>query len=151
LQCAPIFLFACRRRASLGLASWAERGLVIGCLALVAVFFVALILNTARVALAIQLQPARIFWMLDFSATMYFVWAVAEGPLSRFPRGTSVRPAIVAGVLAVLGLVRGAYVMRVEFPNRPLFETGLPGDWGRVAAWVQATPKDSGFLADPMH
>jgi len=61
------------------------------------------------------------------------------------------RPAIVAGVMAVLAVVRGAYVMRVEFPNRPLFETGVPGDWGRIAAWVQATPKDSGFLADPMH
>jgi len=148
----PIILFAYRRRASLGLASRAERGLVIGCLALVAVFFVALMLNTARVALAIQLQPARIFWMLDFAATMYFVWALAEGPPSRFAlRVAGMRPAIVAGVLAVLALVRGAYVMRVEFPNRPLFETGVPGDWGRVAAWASGTPKDTGWIADPMH
>ena len=36
-------------------------------------------LNAARVALAIQLQPARIFWMLDFTATVYVVWALAEG------------------------------------------------------------------------
>ena len=41
--------------------------------------------------------------------------------------------------------------MRVEFPDRPLFETAVPGDWGRVAAWVQSTPKDTGWLADPMH
>ena len=148
----PIIVFGYRRRASAGLARPAERGLVIGCVALVAVFFVALVLNSARVALAIQLQPARIFWMLDFTATVYLVWALAEGPPSRFAlRGAGMRPAIVAGVLAVLALVRGAYVMRVEFPNRPLFETGVPGDWGRIAAWVQATPKDSGFLADPMH
>jgi hypothetical protein len=39
----------------------------------------------------------------------------------------------------------------VEFPNRPLFEVSVPGDWGRVAAWAQNTPKDSGWLADPMH
>jgi hypothetical protein len=148
----PIILFAYRRRDSLGLASRAERGMVVGGLALVAVFFVALILNTARVALAIQLQPARIFWMLDFAATMYFVWALAEGPPSRAARqGTSMRPAIVAGVLAVLALVRGIYVMRVEFPDRSLFETAVPGDWGRVAAWASGTPKDTGFIADPMH
>lgn len=61
------------------------------------------------------------------------------------------RPAIVAGTLAILALIRGAYVMRVEFPTRPLFETAVPGDWGRVAAWAQATPKNSGWLADPMH
>jgi hypothetical protein len=148
----PIIVFAYRHRAASGLASPAERGLVIGCLALVAVFFVALVLNASRVALAIQLQPARIFWMLDFTATVYVVWALAEGPPSRFAlRGTSRRPAIVAGMLAVLALIRGVYVMRVEFPTRPLFETAVPGDWGRLAAWAQATPKDSGWLADPMH
>ena len=43
----------------------AEAGLVAGCLALAAVFAVAVPLNAARVALAIQLQPARMFWMLD--------------------------------------------------------------------------------------
>jgi hypothetical protein len=153
----PIILFAYRRRASLGVASRAERGMVIGCLALVAVFFVALMLNTARVALAIQLQPARIFWMLDFAATMYFVWALAEGELlpahaSRFARpGASLRPSAVAGILTAIAVVRGAYVMRVEFPSRPLFETAVPGDWGRVAAWASETPKDTGWIADPMH
>ena len=165
----PIIVLAYRWRAASGLASRAEQGMVIGCLALVAVFFVALVLNATRVALAIQLQPARIFWMLDFTATVYLVWALAEGlpsvarsakegppsrsalrginPLSR----SDMRPAIVAGILAVLALIRGAYVMRVEFPNRPLFETAVPGDWGRVAGWVQSTPKDTGWLADPMH
>jgi hypothetical protein len=152
----PLIAFAYRRRAASGLASPAERGLVIGCLGLAAVFFVALVLNAFRVALAIQLQPARIFWILDFTATVYVVWALAEGPPSRFAlRGVNPvgrRPAIVAFMLAVLSLIRGAYVMRVEFPDRPLFETAVPGDWGRVAAWAaHATPKDSGWLADPMH
>ena len=142
----PIIVLAYRRRAASGLASRAERGMVIGCLALVAVFFVAVALNTARVALAIQLQPARIFWMLDFTATLYAVWALSEGELFSRPR-----PAIVAAILAVMALIRGAYVMKVEFPDRPLFETSVPGDWGRVAAWAQATPKDTGWLADPMH
>jgi hypothetical protein len=137
----PIIVFAYRRRASAGLASRAERGMVIGCLALVAVFFVALVLNTARVALAIQLQPARIFWMLDFTATVYFVWALAS----------LLRPPTVAAILTAVAVARGAYVMRVEFPTRPLFETAVRGDWGRVAAWALATPKDTGWIADPIH
>jgi hypothetical protein len=142
----PIILLAYRRRAMSGLASRTERGMVIGSVALVAVFFVALALNAARVALAIQLQPARIFWMLDFTATVYVVWALAEGGLL-----ARLRPVSVAAVLAVLTLVRGAYVMRVEFPERPLFGTAVPGDWGRIAVWAQATPKDTGWLADPVH
>ena len=149
----PIIVLAFRRRAASGLTSRAEQGMVIGCLALVAVFFVFLVLNAARVALAIQLQPARIFWMLDFTATVYLVWALAEGrtPAPRSAKREGGRPAIVAAILAVLALIRGAYVMRVEFPTRPLFETAVPGDWGRVTAWVQSTPKDAGWLADPMH
>jgi hypothetical protein len=142
----PIIVFAYRRRLSAGLASRAERGMVIGCLALVAVFFAALVLQTASVALAIQLQPARIFWMLDFTATVYVVWALAEGGL--FPR---LQPAAVAALVAGIALVRGAYVMRVEFPSRSLFETAVRGDWGRVAAWAQSTPKDTGWIVDPMH
>jgi hypothetical protein len=149
----PIIALAYRRRAASGLASRAEQGMVIGCLALVAVFFVALVLNAFRVALAIQLQPARIFWMLDFTATVYLVWALAEpgGLALRSAKREGGRPAAIAVALAVLALVRGVYVMRVEFPARPLFETAVPGDWGRIAAWVQSTPKDTGWLADPMH
>jgi hypothetical protein len=142
----PVIALAYRRRKALGLTSPPERALVIGCLSLVVVFFFALILNAARVALAIQLQPARMFWMLDFMATVYLVWAVAEGGAP-----SRVRAAIAAGVLTVVALIRGGYVMRVEFPDRPLFETEVPGDWGRVAAWARDTPKDSGWLADPMH
>ena len=41
--------------------------------------------------------------------------------------------------------------MIVEFPDRPLFEVGVRGNWGQVAAWAQATPKNSGWLADPFH
>ena len=142
----PVIAMVYRRRAALALTSDHERALVIGCLSLVGVFFVALVLNAARVALAIQLQPARMFWMLDFMATVYLIWAIAEsGPPSR------IRPAIAAVVVTVIALIRGGYVMKVEFPDRPLFELDVPGDWGRVAAWARDTPNGSGWLADPMH
>ena len=140
-----LWLYA-RRRAA-GIASVRESGLVAGCLVLAATFAVAVALNAARVALAIQLQPARIFWMLDVMATVYVVWGLAEGSRVVRPK----RPVIVAASLIVLSVIRGAYVMRAEFPNRPLFETGVPGDWGQVAQWAETTPKDSGWLADPGH
>lgn len=135
------------RRAAAGVTTAAEMGLAVGCLALVAVFAAAVPLNAARVALAIQLQPARVFWMLDLLATIYVIWAVAEG---RRDPGTR-RARLAAAALVVLSLARGAYVMHVEFPERPLFEREVSGDWGRIAAWVRSTPPDSSWLADPLH
>jgi hypothetical protein len=182
-----LILWFYRRRKAAGLTTAAESGLVAGCMALAGTFGIAVALNAARVALAIQLQPARVFWILDVMATIYVVWALAEGKretdgdtrvasgeqsrvASGFgrkeagfrlpPEGGSHTSAAGAGIgrscavaaaVATLSLIRGAYVMRVEFPKRPLFETRVPGDWGRVAEWAQATPKDSGWLADPFH
>jgi hypothetical protein len=135
------------RRSAAGVTTGAEMGLAAGCLALVAVFAAAIPLNAARIALAIQLQPARVFWMLDLLAIIYVVWAVAEGRRDPGPR----RASAAAAVLVLVSLARGAYVMQVEFPERPLFEREVGGDWGRIAAWVRATPKDSSWLADPLH
>ena len=135
------------RRVAAGVTTAAETGLAAGCLALAAVFAVAVPLNAARVALAIQLQPARVFWMLDLLAIVYVVWAVAEGGRSPNPR----RARLAAATLATLSLARGAYVMHVEFPERSLFTRDVSGDWGRVAAWVRSMPKDSDWLADPLH
>jgi hypothetical protein len=75
----PIIIWIHRLRRNAGLLVAREGALVAGCLSLVLVFAVALPLNDARVALAIQLQPSRIFWMLDFLAVIYVVWAAAEG------------------------------------------------------------------------
>jgi hypothetical protein len=135
------------RRAAAGVTTAAEAGLAAGCLALAAVFAVAVPLNAARVALAIQLQPARVFWMLDLLAIIYLVWAIAEGRRTPGSR----RASLAAAALAVLSLARGAYIMQVEFPGRSLFGREPGGDWGRIAAWVRSTPKDSSWLADPLH
>jgi hypothetical protein len=135
------------RRVAGGLTTAAETGLAAGSLALVATFAIAVPLNGAGVALAIQLQPARVFWMLDLMAIIYVIWAAAEGG-----RGSGVRrPRMAALALIVLSIVRGAYVMHVEFAERRLFEPDVTGDWGRVAGWARATPKDTGWLVDPLH
>lgn len=143
---APLIWLLYRRRASAGLALPRERGLVIGCLSLLVVFGGAVVLNAAHVALAIQLQPARVFWILDFLATIYVVWALAE-----LRPGRAVAPVMAAVCLCALSAIRGTYIMRVEFPNRPLFQARVPGDWGVVTQWAQQTSPGSGWLADPNH
>ena len=142
---APLIWIVYRHRERTGALHPGETGLVAGCLALVAVFLAACAVSAGHVALAIQLQPARVFWLLDFLAVVYAVWAIAEG------RGGTRRAAAVAAALLLVTAARSAYVMRVEFPGRPLFERSVPGDWGRVMAWARDTPRDTGWLADPDH
>ena len=144
----PIIWLIHRGRARAGLVHAREAALVAGAFGLVAVFLIAVVLNAARFALAIQLQPARVFWMLDLLAMIYLVWAIAEAPAGQ---QSARRPMIVATVVLALAVSRGVFVMRVEFPNRPLFEATVPGDWGRVMSWAQATPRQTGWLADPNH
>jgi hypothetical protein len=131
--------------------------MVIGCLALVAVFFVALVLNTARVALAIQLQPARIFWMLDFLATVYVIWMLAEGrgqsePALSERSESKGRAGTVAAVVIALSVVRGSYIAYVRFPERSMAQIDLQdNDWKLVMAWARSTDRGSHWLADPFH
>ena len=140
----PIIVWAYRRRRAAGVLVPREGALVAGCLSLVVVFAATLPFNAARLALAVQLQPARIFWMLDFLAVVYAVWTAA---------GTSDRRArIVALAIVLLSTVRGTYIMLVEFPERRVAQISLTDDdWGRAMAWVRASPQGSGWLADPVH
>ncbi len=143
----PIILWIFRRRQAAGLLVAREGALVAGCLSLVLVFAAALPLNAARVALAIQLQPARMFWMLDFLAVVYVVWAAAEGD-----RSSSRRARLVALAILCLSLARGGYIMLVEFPGRRVAQVDVgDDDWGRAMAWAMTTPTGSGWLADPGH
>ena len=143
----PIVIWIFRRRQAAGLLVAREGALVAGCLSLVLVFAATLPFNAARLALAIQLQPARMFWMLDFLAVVYVIWAAAEGAAASPRRARTVAVAIV-----VLSLVRGAYIMLVEFPDRRVAQIDVgDGDWARAMAWARTTRTDSGWLADPGH
>jgi hypothetical protein len=124
-----------------------ESGVVMGAVVLVAVFLLVLPFNAAHVALAVQLQVSRLFWMLDFLAVIYLVWAVAEGPLAVMGR-----PQLAAIAFLCLSAARGGYVKFVEFPERPLVQIGIPdNDWGRAMAWARTTAVGSEWLADPIH
>lgn len=152
-------------RRNLRITTARETGLAAGCLSLLVVFFGLLPFQAMRVALAIQLQPARMFWMLDFLATVYVVWIAAEGPAKAGRHDTNEgrakagrhdtawrRAAVVAAVVAALSLARGLYLKFVLFPDRPVIQAGVKDDdWGRVMRWARGTDPGSGWLADPNH
>ena len=149
LGSAAVIVAIWQMRRAVGAVRDRETALVAGCLSLVAVFAVALLLQSLGIALAVQLQPARVFWMLDFLAVIYLVWLVAEG--GRVPSRRA-RATAVALLLAVVSIARGLYIMRVEFPDRPLAEIRLrDDDWGRIMAWARRTDVGTGWLADPLH
>ena len=141
-------VYAARRRA--GAAKPEELGLVAGCLSLVIVFLLTLPFIAVRSAFVVQLQVARVFWMMDLLATAYVVWAIAEW---RGAAAVRWRAPAVAVMLAAFAIGRGWYVMRVEHAGRPLAEIGLPDDaWKDVSHWLRDhTPKEAHVLADPGH
>lgn len=154
-----------RRRAGLGLVQPRERALVLGSSALLVIFLAALVCHGLGITLAFQLQPARIFWMFDFLATLYIIWALAEGMSRRAAVSTDAgwsfytpwttaaavsRPVLVALLLTLLSVTRGVYVL-LEAERPPVQMTIPDDDWGRVMAWARTTEKTSGWLADPMH
>jgi hypothetical protein len=147
LAYAPVIVVIYRRRMAAGVIARGETGMIIGCLTLFLIFALSLPFNAARVALAVQLQIPRTFWMLDFVATLYVVWIIAEGAAP-----TARRAWVTAAVVMVASLARGSYVMLVKFPERPVAQLDVADtDWGRAMAWARTTPDGSGWLADPMH
>jgi hypothetical protein len=143
----PIIVWALRTRRDAGLLGARERGMAAGCLALAIVFAALLPFNARRVALAVQLQPARVFWMVDFLAVLYAVWASAEGT-----RASARRAALVAAAICAVSMARGLWIQLVLFPDRPIATIDLPAsDWGRAMEWARSSPKDSAWLADPLH
>ena len=139
----PIVLLCWRARRHAGLTVAGETPLVIGAMGLVVLFVLWLPFDTARIAIAVELQLSRVFWLLDVLATMYLVWWLVE-----YGR---VKPWVTA-VIVLLSLARGTYSMFVEFPDRPIFAIDIrPGDWRDAMAWARTTDPSSGWLADPIH
>lgn len=127
-----------------------EAGLVYGAAALAAAFLLSVPLAAHGVALAVQLQVSRVFWILDFLTAVYLVWLAVE---AAGPRTSSlrVRRAAVA-LLAFAAIGRGTYVMTAEGAGAPLVRLGLPQDeWTDVMSWIARTPHSAHVLADPGH
>ncbi len=146
----PVILSCWRARHRAGLTAPGETPIVLGAMGLLAAFTCWLPFDAARIALAVELQVSRVFWMLDVLATVYLVWWLAEG---RSAEGRTVKAAVVvAAILAFASAARGSYSMFVEFPDRPIFDLDIKaGDWRDAMAWARTTDPASGFLADPLH
>jgi hypothetical protein len=168
-------ILACwKMRRSSGQTFDGEPALVAGAVVLVLVFFLWLPFDAARVALAVQLQVGRLFWLLDFLGTIYLVWALAEWqgltPDVRTTPPNGVRPqlwhrraksgsdprrrrarAVAVGLIA-LSAARGGYSMLGPFHDRALFAIHIANDdWRDAMTWARSTPPSSNWLADPMH
>src|SRR5205085_5251630 len=75
----PIIVYGWQRRRAAGVLAPGETPLVVGAVALFVLFLCWLPFDVAHVALAVQVQLSRVFWILDVFATVYVVWWLAEG------------------------------------------------------------------------
>ena len=132
-------------RARRGTGTPRDAALAWGATALVALFLVTLPAVAAHVALAVQFQFSRVFWIVDLLVAMYAIAAIGER-LGR--RGVTA----FAGVLLAVSLARGTYIMWQEHPERPLFQVSVPASaWTDAMRWVARQPLDAHVLADPGH
>lgn len=139
--------WAYRERVRRGDARPEDRALVWGATALVALFVLTLPFVVARLALVVQFQISRVFWLVDFVALIYVIAALAESrhPLTR-------RAPAVALLLVAAAVSRGAYVVFIEHPERALFEVGIADSpWEQAMTWLAGRPGDAHVLADPGH
>jgi len=140
----PAIIFGIWRvRVRRGLAVPHERGLVIGLLASVVFFLVSVPFTMAEVALAVQLQITRVFWILDFVAIASMAWWLTQ----------SRRVALAAiGVCLIGSAARGYYLLEVDQPERQLVRINLPEtQWMDAMRWLATQPPDWHVLADPGH
>jgi hypothetical protein len=137
-------VFAYRRRT--GVAHPREAGIVAGVVALAVLFLASWPLMSAWIALALQLQTSRIFWMLDLLATIYIAWLLVDRPPQRIR-------AIAALLIIAVAAVRGVYVLRAEHAGVAFASIQLPRDgWTDAMRWLEtSSPVDSQVLADPGH
>ena len=157
----PIIFYGWRARRRANVLVPGETALTVGALALFVMFVCWLPFNAARVALAVQVQLSRVFWMLDVFATVYLVWWLAErGAVAQTlrpapdSRAQALRyvPRIVACVLLLFSLGRGVYTSYVQFPDRKIFAIDVQHeDWRNAMAFARTTDPASGWLADPIH
>jgi hypothetical protein len=137
-----------RRRVSTGRDVPSERALIAGLLILVAGFLVSVPLSAARIALAVQLQITRVFWVLDAAALLYAAaWLIDD----RTARSGRRWRAIAVAVLCVASLARGYYILYVE-AGRPLVAWRLPDDeWMDTMNWLRTQPVSINVLVDKNH
>jgi hypothetical protein len=146
LGTAAIWAWAYTERRRRGVASDGDAGLAAGGAALVAMFLVTLPFAAYGTWLIVELQISRVFWIVDFMATVYVVSALEL----RWPRARVIRA--VALALVLFSVARGAYILQVERAERSLFAFAIPpSPWKDAMDWLARAPQDAHVLADPGH
>jgi hypothetical protein len=140
----PVVIFAVwRARVRRGVDVPHERGLVVGLLASLVLFVASVPFTMAEVALAVQLQITRVFWILDFVAIASIAWWLTQSK-------TVAKVAI--GACLVGSIARGYYLLEVDQPERKLVTIDLPDTpWMEAMRWLETQPSDWHVLADPGH
>jgi hypothetical protein len=146
LGTAAIWGWAWFERRRRGIASRADSGLAAGGLALLALFLATLPLAAMGMWLFVELQISRVFWLMDFMATVYLMSAIEL----RWQRPRVVRA--IALALVAIAVARGIYILQVERAERALFAFAIPASpWKATMDWLARTPLDTHVLADPGH
>lgn len=128
-----------------GTATREDAALAWGATALVGVFLVTLPAVAAHVALAVQFQFSRVFWVVDLLVAMYGLAAIGES----LRAGQAMALALL---LSAFSVSRAVYVMTHEHAERNLFEVSLPeSPWLDAMRWIGRQPLDAHVLADPGH
>ena len=145
----PVVVWAIyQRRRTFGAVVGGETGLVVGLLVLAGIFVISVPFTAANVALVVQLQVPRVFWVLDAVVVIYLAWWVVED--FGGARNYLWRPAVVA-VFAGVAVARGYYVLAID-SNRPLAFWTLPADdWTQAMDFLRHQPNTINVLADPQH
>lgn len=137
--------FTHRLRSRFGTATPADSGIVWGATALVALFLATLPLVAAHIALAVQFQFSRVFWIEDFLVAVYVI-AVAGETLRRE------HMSMLALVLLAVSAARGVYIMETEHAERRLFQVSLVSSpWTDAMQWIGRQPLTVHVLAAPDH
>jgi hypothetical protein len=141
----PVVIFVLHRtRRRRGLTSPGEDALVAGIMGLTLAFLISVPLAQAKIALVVQLQVNRVFWLLDALVALYVAWWLSEVVARR-------RAAVALILLTAIAVGRGTYVLAFE-ARRPLVQMRPPHDaWNDAMAWIATQPTSWHVLADPGH
>jgi hypothetical protein len=142
---ALVILLVYRKRRSRGVLVPGEPAFVAGLASLVGIFVLSLPFTMIRVALAVQMQVTRVFWMLDFTAAAYIAWWLLDDRLLDRRAGRF----LVVGLLAAASIGRGAFLISED---RQLVSMTLPhSPWIEAMEWLKGAPPAWYVLADPGH
>jgi len=138
------FVFRARRSESTD----DERAVVAGMFGLLIVFLLSVPFSASHVALAVQLQVNRVFWLMDFGATVYVAWWLMDRATVRWSAAFRIACLVL---IAALSVARGVYVLAIESDRRLVAVSLQASPWTETMDWLARQPEPWHVLVDPAH